>query len=220
MSVGILGGRVVPPNVDILDILNWHFLAFCNNALSTALIKTRQSSEVLLGDAWSKVRCNKCIGVGGIAYNTDLNSLLRDLVKSLALSLENLSVGAEEITTFHAGTTRFGTHEHRNINILEADKRVSGADDLVNEGISTVVELHDEAFEDFLSCGQLDQVKDNLLVGSKHAALGNKIAKEGTDGTSSAGNSDLDWCLRVSCCWEMSANVLESFYHLCFFFRG
>ena len=80
MSVGILGGRVVPPNVDILDILNWHFLAFCNNALSTALIKTRQSSEVLLGDAWSKVRCNKCIGIGGIAHNTDLDSLLGDLV--------------------------------------------------------------------------------------------------------------------------------------------
>ena len=165
------------------------------------------------------MRCNKCICVGGIANNTDLDSLLGDLVKSLALSLENLSVGAEEITTFHAGTTRFGTHEHRNINVLEADKRISGSDDLVNEGISTVVELHDEAFEDFLGCGQLDQVKDHLLVGSKHAALGNKIAKEGTDGTSRAGNSDLDWCLRFSCCLEMSANVLESFYHLCFFER-
>lgn len=221
VSVGILCGRVVSPNVDILDILNWHFLAFCNNALSTALIKTRQSSEILLGDAWGKVRCNKCICIGRITNNTDLDSLLGDLVKSLTLSLENLSVGAEEITTLHAGTTRFGTHEHRDINVLEADKRVSGPNDLVNEGIGTVVELHDEALENFLSCGQLDQVKNHLLVGSKHAALGNKIAKESTDGTGSAGNSDFHWCLGVSCCWEMSANILESFYHLFFFFlRG
>ena len=99
------------------------------------------------------MRCNECVGIGGIANNTDLDRLLGDLVKSLALSLENFSIGAQEITTFHAGTTRFGTHKHRNINVLEADKRVSGADDLVNKGISTVVELHDEALEDFLSCG-------------------------------------------------------------------
>lgn len=95
VSVGILGSRVVTPNVDIFDILNGYFLAFCNNAFSTALIKTSQSSKVLLGDAWGKVRCNKCVGVCGIADNTDLDSLLGDLVKSLALSLENLSVGAE-----------------------------------------------------------------------------------------------------------------------------
>lgn len=128
------------------------------------------------------------------------------------MSLENLGISAKEITTLHTRATGFSTDENSNINIFESDKWVSGSDNLVNKGISTIVEFHNETLEDLLSSGQLDKVEDNLLVGSEHATLCNEVAKEATDSTSWASDSDFDGGPGVSGRGEVSADALKSFH--------
>lgn len=203
---------MISPNKDIVDILNGNILSLSNDTDGTALVEAGQGSEVLLGDAGGKLGGNKSVGVGGVTDDTDFHGLLGDLVKGLTLSLEDLGVGGEEITTFHTGTTGSSADEDSNVNILEADESVSGGNNLVDEGVSTIVEFHDETLENFLSSGELDKVEDDLLVGSEHASLGNEVAEEAANGTSGSSDGNSDRSVGVGGGGEVSADALKSFH--------
>lgn len=207
-SVGVLCGRVVAPNKDILDILNGAALSLGDDALGSILVEAGQSSEVLLGDAGGEMGCDQSVGVCRVTDNQNFDSLLCYLVKSLALSLENLSVGAQEVTALHAGAAGLSADKHSDIAVFEANKGVSGGDDGVDEVVRSVVELHDEAFQNLLSSWELDELKNHLLVGSEHSALRNEVAEEGANRSGGSGHCDTDGFVRLRGGGEVSANAL------------
>ena len=212
VSIRVLSSRVVAPNVDVPNALNWHLLSLGKDRLSTRLVETGQGSEVLLGDAGSEVRRDQSVSVGWVADNTHLHSLLGDFVKSLSLSLEDLCVSLKEVSTLHTGTAWSGSNEHGHISVFESNEWVSGGDNLVHEVVGAIIELHNETLQDFLSGWQLKELKDNLLVGSKHAALSNEVAEEGSDGSSGTGDGNTDRFFGVLGWREMSSNALKAFH--------
>ena len=136
---------MISPDDDFVNLVDGGTNLFTENALSTTLIEASQSSEVLLGDRGGKVGGNECVGVGGVSNNANFHGLLGNLVKGFSLSLENFGISSEEITTLHSGATGTGTNKDSNIDVLEAEERVSGGNNLVNEGVSTIVEFHNES---------------------------------------------------------------------------
>lgn len=213
-GVGVLGGGVVAPDKDILDGFNGHVLSLSDDALGTGLVEAGQGGELLLGDAGGESGGDQGVGVGGVAHDANLDGLLGDFVESLTLSLENLGVGGEEISALHTGATGSGADKDGDVAVLEADKGVRAGDDLVDQVVGTIVELHDEALKDLLGSGQLDQLKDHLLVGSEHTALRNEVAEEGADGTSGTSDGDADGFVVLGGGGEVSADALKS-VHLC-----
>ena len=204
---------MVTPDKDIFDRLNGNSLYLSQDALSPALVEAGQSSELLFGDAGSVVRSDQSVRVGRVTDNANLHGLLGDFVESLTLSLENFSVSAEEISALHARTTGLGSNEHGHINVLESDERVGARDNLVHQAVCAIVQLHHKAFENFFSGGELDKLEDHLLVGSEHAALGDKVAEEAADGTGRSSDSDTDGFLGVAGWGEVSSDLLESLNH-------
>lgn len=84
---------MVSPNDSAVDVINLGVGLFSEDGLSTVLIKAGQSSEVFLGDGGSVSAGNESIGVSRVANDANFDVLLGNLVKSLTLSLEDLSVG-------------------------------------------------------------------------------------------------------------------------------
>lgn len=158
VNIRVLGGGMVSPNVNIVDFLNSGSSALSNLADSSVLIESSQSREVSLWDRGSVVRSDESVGVSGVSDNADLAGLLGNSVHGSSLSLEDLGVGLEEISSFHTGTSGSGTDHDDDIGILEGDEGISGGDDAVDAVISSVVELHDESLEDLLSSGEFQKL--------------------------------------------------------------
>jgi len=197
---------MVAPDIDVANRFNWAFLAISNDGLSSALVKTCECGEILLWNAGSIVGSDEGVGVCGVSDDTNLYSLLGNFVKSFTLSLKDLSVGSEEITTLHTWTTGSGTDKDSNVAILETNHGINTRDDLMNCTVSTVIKLHDESLENFLCSWELDELKDDLLVGSEHSALCNEVAEERSNLTSCTSDSDTDWGKRLFGSGEMSSN--------------
>ena len=211
-SVGVLGSGVVSPDEDVFDAFNGGLGTLSYDALSTALVESGQGSEVLLGDGGGVVGSNQGVGVGGVSDNADLDTLLGDLVEGGTLSLENFSVSLQKLGSLHSGSSGSGTDQDGNIDVLESNKGVSGGDDLLDNVVCTIVELHDETLKDLLGSGEFQKVEDDLLVGSEHAALSNEVAKERSDLSSGASDSDSNSGLLkvLGSLREVSANLLEA----------
>jgi hypothetical protein len=215
VNIRVLGGRVVSPNVEVDNILNSSSSALSNLADSSVLIESSQSGEVSLGDGRGVLRSDESVGVGRVSNNTDLASLLGNSVHSGSLSLEDLGVGLEEISSFHSGTSGSSTDHDDDISILESDKRISGGDDAVNAIVSSIIEFHDESLENLLSSREFQKLQDNLLVGSEHTSLGDEVAKESSDLSSSSSNGNSNRCLLkvLRDSGEVSTELLETAYN-------
>lgn len=144
---------MVTPDDDVVDILDGSSSLVCKLAYSSALVKSGQSSEVLLGDSGSIVRANESVGVGGVSDDTNLHSLLGHSIDGGTLSLENFGVGCKEISSLHSGTSGSGANKHTDVSILKSDCGVHGGDNVLHTSVSTILEFHDEALENLL-CGR------------------------------------------------------------------
>lgn len=184
---------MVSPNDSAVDVINLGVGLFSEDGLSTVLIKAGQSSEVFLGDGRSVSAGNESIGVSRVANDANFDVLLGNLVKSLTLSLEDLSVGGEKISTLHTGAAGSGTNENSNVDIFEANHSVSAGDDLVNKRVGTIVQLHHNTLEDLLGSRELNKLKNDLLVRTEHAALSNEVDKESANSAGSASDSNAYW---------------------------
>lgn len=158
VHVRVLGGRVVTPDVNVVDFLNGSSGALSNLADSSVLVKSSQSREVSLWDGGSVVRGNEGVGVGGVSNNTDFASLLGNGVHGGTLSLEDLSVSLEEISSLHTGSSRSGTNHHNDIGVLETNKGVSGGNDLVDAIVGSIVEFHHESLESSFSLREFQKL--------------------------------------------------------------
>ena len=183
---------MVSPDDDILNFFDCGSSLGGELALSSALIKSGKGSEVGLGDGGGEVGGDQSVGVSRVTNNAHLHGLLGHLVDGGSLCLENLSVGLEEIRSLHSGSSGSSTDKNGNVDVLKADHGVSRGDDLLDTSVGTIVQLHDETLENLLSLRELDELEDNLLVGSEHSTLSDEVAKEGADLASSASNGDAD----------------------------
>ena len=203
---------MVAPNDDVIDVLDGGTSLVSQLAHSSALVKSRQGSEILLGDRGCVVGANESVGVGRVADDAHLDSLLGHLIDGATLGLENFGISLKQVRALHAGASWAGTDKHANIGVLEANERINSGNDVLNARVRAILELHDEALEDLLSRRQLDELHDHLLVWSKHPALSNEVAKEGADLSSGASDSDADGRLLLveNHGREVAADGLES----------
>ena len=141
------------------------------------------------------MRADKGVGVGRVSNDANLHSLLGDLVDGSTLSLENLCVRLKQVSSLHAGASWSCANKNSNISVLKTNHRVSRRNNLLHASVGAIVQLHHKALKDFLSLGELNELKDNLLVRSKHSSLSNEVAEESADLASSASDSDADGSL-------------------------
>ena len=211
-GVWVLSGRVIAPDVDVIDRLDGGARLVSQLADGSALVKAGQRAEVLLGDGGRIVRADEGIGVSWVADDAHLYRLLGHFVDGGTLRLENLGVCLKQVRAFHAGATWARTDQHTDVGVLEAYHRVSGRDYVLHAGVRAILELHDQALENLLGRRQLNQLHNHLGVGAKHPPLGNEVAKERADLTSCASDCDSDSGLfqiaRNS--WEVAAERLQS----------
>ena len=120
-SIWVLGGGVVSPDEDVVDIIDSAAGLVSELALGSALVKSDHCGEVLLGDRGGVGRANKSVSVGGVSDNAHLNSLLGNLIDDGTLSLENFSVGLEEISALHSWASGSSTNKNADIGILESN---------------------------------------------------------------------------------------------------
>ena len=179
---------------------------------SSALIKAGQSSKLSFWDWWGIVRGNKRVSIGRVSDNTNLYSFLGNFIQSLSLSLEDLGISSEEVRSLHSWSSWSSSNKNSDISILESNKWISGWDDLLNAIIWSILELHHKSLKSFLCSWELQKLKNNSLVRSKHASLSNEIAKESTNLTSSSSHCYSDWGkLKVLWYfWEMTSKLLKS----------
>ena len=190
---------MITPDDDVVNILDGGTSLVGELADSSALIESGEGAEVLLGDGGGVVGADQSVGVGWVSNDGNLDGLLGDLVDGGTLSLENLSVGLEEVGTLHSWASGASTDENADISVLETNKRVGGGDDVLHTSVSAILELHDETLEDLLCGWELDQLHDHLSVWSEHSSLSDEVAKEGADLTSGTGDGDTDgWLLEVT----------------------
>ena len=79
-SIRVLGGRVVAPNMNILNIFNCCSSLFCNNAYCTVLIKSSQGCEVLLWDRRCEMGAYQSISVSWVTHYKNFHCLFGYLV--------------------------------------------------------------------------------------------------------------------------------------------
>jgi len=158
VNIRVLSGRVVTPDEDVVDFLNSGSSALSNLADGSVLVESSQSGEVSLGDGGSVVRSDKSVGVGGVSDNADLASLLGDSIHSSSLSLEDLSVSLEEISSFHTRASGSSTDHYNDIGILEGNKRVSCGDNAVDTVVGSIIELHHESLKNLLGRRELQKL--------------------------------------------------------------
>ena len=96
------------------------------------------------------MRADKGVGVGWVTNDSNFDGLLGDSIDSGTLSLENLSVGLEKVGTLHTGASWSSTNKDGNIDVLKANHRIGGGNDILDASVGTILELHNETLENFL----------------------------------------------------------------------
>ena len=95
------------------------------------------------------------------------------VVDSLAGVDEDLAVILEEVTTFHTGSTWLSANEEVVVNFFKGDLEITGDDNVVEKWEGTVVELGLDTLEGVLGVGEIEQVENDSLVGSKEGTTTN-----------------------------------------------
>lgn len=178
VDIRVLCERVVAPDDHILDVFNGNAELVAELRKSAVLIESSQGSEVLLGDGRSIVRSDQGIGVGGVSDNENLDILASVFIEGLTLSLEDLGIGSEQIFALHAGSSWLSTDENSDISLSESLFNLCGGNDLRHKGECTVLKLKNEALEEIFSRWEFEELKNDLLVRSEHAALRNHEAED------------------------------------------
>ena len=168
-----------------------------------------------------EVAADESISVCWVSNNGDLDSLLGNLVDSFALSLEDLCVSSEKVSTFHSWSSWSCTDHDDDVSILECNHWVGGWNDVGDAVVCTILQFHDESLEHLFGLWQFEKLQNNFLVWSEHASLSDEVAQECSDLTGSSSHGNSDWCSFqiLWSGWEVSAKLLEpghehSVFHL------
>ena len=186
----VLGGGVVTPDGNVLDVLGGDLELLGDLGLGTVVVETGKGREVLLGDGRSVQHGDTSVGVGGVANDQHLDGLLGELVQSLTLVLEDRAVLGQEVLPLHTLLTGEGTDKNGVVDVLEGGFQVGGTNNTINERVRAILELENNTLQSFLAERNIQKVKDDLLLGSKHVALGDQREESIANLTSSSSNQN------------------------------
>ena len=108
----------------------------------------------------------------------------------LALSRENLRIGSQQVSAFHAWSTGTGAHQQSVIGVFERGHGVSMGLHASEQRERAVVELHDHALEGLHARLDLEQAEDDRLVGAEEGSRGDAEEERITDLAGGAGDCD------------------------------
>ena len=115
---------------------------------------------------------DESIGIGRIANNKNLDCLLGIFVKSLALNLENLDVGGQQVLPLHPLPARHGPHQEGRVDVGEGLGHVIRGHHTGDQGKGRVLYLHADAVQDTHHWSNVQQMEIQGLVIAKHNSTG------------------------------------------------
>lgn len=163
-DVGVHRGGVVAPDGHLLDVGDLGVGLEGKLGQGTVVVKTGHGGEVLSGDAGGVVLADHGVGVGRVADDDGLGVPLAVVVDCLTGVDEDLAVVLEEVSALHARATGLGTNEEVVVDVPEGGGEVRGANNVVNKGEGTVVELSLDTLQHLLLEGQVEEVENDALV--------------------------------------------------------
>ena len=149
--IGVLCCWVIAPDENIVDIFNCSSCFISDDAVSTILIQSCKRREILLWNWWCKVRTNQCIGIGRVADDKNFYSFFSKLINRLSLGLEDFCVCRKKIWTLHSWSTWSCSNKNTNISICKTYVRISSSNNLMDQSVSSILQVHNETLKYFFS---------------------------------------------------------------------
>jgi len=195
VDVRVLGGRVVSPHGEVLDVSYLGTGLLSELRETTVVVESHHSVDVSGVDLRGKVRGDHSVGVGGVSDDENLDVLVGVVVEGLTLSVEDLGVSLQQISSLHTLGTGLGSDEKGVISTLEGLVGIVGLDDSSEEGEGTIVQLHRHTLERFQGGCQLKKLEDDGLVLAQHLTAGNTEEERVTDLSRGTSDGDTDGLL-------------------------
>jgi hypothetical protein len=117
---------------------------------------------------------------------------------------EDLGVAHQQVASLHPRSSGLSAHQESVLRIFESlaenvrflflsyQSLVVGADDALDEGEGTVVQLHCDTLKSLESLRQLDELENDWLVLAQHVTTGNAENQGVADSACSSSDSDSD----------------------------
>jgi hypothetical protein len=172
VDVRILGGRVVAPDDDVLDVGVVRAGLLGELAHRTVMVEADHGGEAFRIEVRCVLLGDEGVGVRRVADNEHFNIARGMIVDGLALRAEDAAVCGQEVLALHALLARHGADEEAEVCVLEGNVRIVGGDDVVQQREGAVFQLHDHAFKRAEGRGDFEQLQVDRLVRSKHVAGG------------------------------------------------
>ena len=192
-DVGVLGGRVVAPDGDLLDVGDLGAGLLGQLRDGPVVVQAGQRGEPLLGDVGRVVLRDQRVGVGRVAGHADADVVGGDGVERLALRGEDRAVGLQQVAALHARAARPGADEQRQVDAVEDLVRVGADLHAGQQRERAVVELHHHALERLEGGLDLEQPQLDRAVRTQQRAAGQAEQQAVTDLAGGAGDGDLQW---------------------------
>ena len=201
VQVGVLRGRVVAPDDDLLQVGHVRAGLLGQLRQRAVVIEAHHRGEALRIEARCVLHRDQRVGVGRVADDQHAHVAVGHGVERLALRREDLRVGEQQVLALHARTARPRADQQRGMAVLERDLRVVGRHDLVERRERAVVQLHDDALQRSEGRRDLEQVQVDRLVRTEHLARGHSEGKRVADLARGAGDGDVDGGLHEASLW-------------------
>ena len=164
-QVRVLGRGVVPPDRDPPDLGHRGPGLLRHLADGPVVIEAGHRAELPRREVRRVAHRDEGVRIGGVADHQHLHAAARVIVEGSALGTEDPSVLGEQVSPLHALPARLRADEHRVVGVPERDGRIVGDDDVLQQRIRAVVELHHHAPEHAERGGDLHQLQHHRRSG-------------------------------------------------------
>jgi len=114
-DVWVLSLGVISPDNNILNISAWDTESSGDLVHRSVLVKSSQSSNVSSWDLWSEFSKDSSVSVSWVTDNADLNIWVGVILDESSLSLEDSSVGLQQVSSNHTLSSWSSTNQQSNL---------------------------------------------------------------------------------------------------------
>ena len=172
-GIWILGGTVIAPNRDLLDIGVGDTSLLGQLRDGAVVIQARHRRKALGGHIGRIALGDQAVGVGRVADHEDAHICCRIGVDRLALHRKDRSIGTQQILTLHPLTARACTNQQGPVDIFESGIGIITEHHAGQQGESTVIQFHRHPIKGRQRWCDFQHVQDHWLIGAKKIAVGN-----------------------------------------------
>ena len=190
-DVGVLGGRVVAPDRELLDVRRGYAGLCSQLGERTVVVETGQRREAFPRNVRGVAHGDQRIGVGRVAGDRDSDVVGRVVIECLALRGEDRAIGLEEVRAFHSLAARACANEKSQVGSVEDRSRVIPDFYTVEGGECAVVEFHHDAFKSLEGRGDFEQTQLHRSIGAEEGSARDAEKQAVADLAGGAGDDDL-----------------------------